>query len=169
MTDRRDLKRRVRDRQERTGESYMTALRHVRDGRHPVPVVEMLDVTEIAAQLGLRCRVTMEPDLADLASDALTRFAALLRTTAHDPELARMRDAALFGLPVPLLKTAGVEGAFSARVRAGLGGVSDSGNAVAIAVRDVMIVFTLYLVPPIGTCARLPQLFVGRSSMWSAW
>ena len=59
MTAKRDLKRRVRERQAHTGESYMTALRHVRnrrtgereserEGEGAVPVVEMIDVSEIA-------------------------------------------------------------------------------------------------------------------------
>jgi len=166
MTERKDLKRRVRDRQDRTGESYMTALRHVRDGRQPVPVVEMLDVTEIAAQLGFACRVKMSPDLADLASEALTRFATLLRTTARDPAFARMRDAVLFGVNVPCLTRPAIDHAFADRVHAGLGGVSASGSGVALVVHDVMVVFTLYVVPQIGSCAAPPKLFVNSTSLW---
>jgi hypothetical protein len=68
MTKRRDLKRRVRERQEKTGESYVTARRHVlvdpaENGPAPaspgtaIPVVEMITLTEHATRLGMKCRV----------------------------------------------------------------------------------------------------------------
>jgi hypothetical protein len=54
MTVKRGLERRVRERQARTGESYMTALRHVQgqvhelvEERRAITVVELVDVSEI--------------------------------------------------------------------------------------------------------------------------
>ena len=84
MTAKKDLKKLVRDRQMRTGESYTTALQHVLRQRpeeappeaepaerSPVPVVEIADLSEDAARLGLRCRVTIDAALA-ARIDALT-------------------------------------------------------------------------------------------------
>jgi hypothetical protein len=95
MTAKRDLKRRVRQRQARTGESYVTARRRVlaarneptgrddspdgspaksiapielREGdelRPALPVVELRDVTQEAWQLGYRCRITVFPSVLD--------------------------------------------------------------------------------------------------------
>ncbi|HWO26708.1 MAG TPA: hypothetical protein VNO30_48595 [Kofleriaceae bacterium] len=77
MTDRRDLKRRVRARQERTGESYMTALRHVQAQRpSAIPTIERVDLTELGAPLGMKCRIAMFPELADRV-DAATMLAQL--------------------------------------------------------------------------------------------
>jgi hypothetical protein len=58
----RDLKRRVRERQARTSESYVVALRHVLSQRESrVPVVELIDLTDIGARLGIKCRTVMAP------------------------------------------------------------------------------------------------------------
>ncbi len=67
MTAKKDLKRRVRERQAQTGESYVTARRHVvaqapepESPKRPViHVDEMHDITEAAAKLGWRCRVVI--------------------------------------------------------------------------------------------------------------
>lgn len=143
MTDRRDLKRRVRERQERTGESYMTALRHVRGGRQPVPVVEMLDVTEIAEPLGIRCRVTMSADLSDRAATALSELCRMLRTHATDPKLAAMRDVVFDGKHSwPLGPD--IDTQFARQIRDGVAGVSDTGRVIALPVDGVTVVFTMW-------------------------
>src|ERR1041384_1586220 len=110
MTAKRDLKRRVRERQVRTGESYMTALRHVRnqrasaregedenegEGEGAVPVVEMIDVSEIAAALGIQCNVILSPMIADRIDVAtvLRQLRDALAATERDPAFALMRAA----------------------------------------------------------------------------
>jgi hypothetical protein len=67
MTKKRDLKRLVRERQERTGESYTTERRQVvahaapaAAGPEPspvIPVIEMVSFTAEAKRLGFACRV----------------------------------------------------------------------------------------------------------------
>src|SRR6185295_9281271 len=138
MTKQRDLKRLVRDRQVRTGESYVTALRHVRmPRRETVPVVELVDVTAIGEPLGMQCRVMVQPELAeriDVAA-ALRQLRSVLLTTTPDPDFDLMRAAVLRGetpytAPPPL----GEGLRFLVRLRAGVGGVCPSGRIVAFSV-----------------------------------
>jgi hypothetical protein len=66
MTERRDLKGRVRDRQARTGESYVTALRQVLAQRPSrIPVIELFDLSALGARLGFTCRISAFPDLVE--------------------------------------------------------------------------------------------------------
>src|SRR5262245_2273889 len=78
MTKKRDLKRRIRERQEKTGESYVTARRQVlsEDTATPavapaapasgaIPVIEMISLTAEAERLGMQCRVAIESTLAE--------------------------------------------------------------------------------------------------------
>jgi hypothetical protein len=146
MTANRDLKRRVRDRQEQTGESYMTALQHVlaqRGGSIPsaIPTVEFIDVTEVAAALGLKCRITVSPELAHAidVERTLERFRDALLATSRDPALLLMQTIALHGEHVYFPMTSGsafqgVQDAvrFVERVLAGLGGISDNGRTLAL-------------------------------------
>src|SRR5689334_57021 len=106
MTTRRDLKRRVRDRQGRTGESYMTALRHVlaqRDEpapeRAPVPVVELIDISEAATAIGMQCGARLVPWLADRihVGATLRRLVDVLLATTADPAFDKMRSVVLHG------------------------------------------------------------------------
>jgi hypothetical protein len=140
MTAKRDLKRRVRERQTRTGESYVTALRHVTAQGNPepaVPVVELIDLTEVGAPLGFKCKIWMFPGLARRidAAAALERLRAILVALERDPELDRMRDLALRGVcaaPGRLdLEELEDYRRFLERTRAGLGGVSPRGNMIA--------------------------------------
>lgn len=110
MTQNKAFKRLVRDRQARTGESYMTAMRHVRaaspeasdpDGVPqidvpPIDVIELLDLSELADELGLRCQVSMFRELADEVEprDLLTQ----LRGSLDRADLAVMRGALLDGV-----------------------------------------------------------------------
>ena len=164
MTAKRDLKRRVRDRQARTGESYMTALRHVRDQRTPAPttelpppameVTEMFDITEIAAPLGVKCRVRLAPGLAPRidAASVLRQLRTALTTTERDRQFDTMRAVVLRGeqrLGQPL--DAGASWRFAERLRAGVGGNSDTGRLLAMTVNGrhglEMLVFALWLPP----------------------
>jgi hypothetical protein len=158
MTAKRDLKKRIRKRAARTGESYTAARRHVVGGPSAaaVPLVEMRDLSEEAARIGILCPVRIFPDLAlriDCAA-TLERIRDALRATERDPQTELLRAVALRGEqpdveyqlssdPVlyPSLARAWTRppasplfGAFMTRVRAGIGGVSESGRMLALAV-----------------------------------
>jgi hypothetical protein len=158
MTVKRDLKRRVRERQGRTGESYMTALRHVLDQRPSVvPVVEMIELSEVAAAMGIQCRVRMAPVLADRidAVGALRRLREALIATERDRAFDLMRRVVLHG-EAPVMRPHSFDAGrrFQARVRAGIGGISEHGRMLALMVDSrrgpemhEMIVFSLWLSP----------------------
>jgi hypothetical protein len=127
MTVKRDLKRRVRDRQARTGERYTTALEQVLterpaapgtspdagnpapSRRHtPVPVVELVDVSEVAAAVGLKGRVVMYPDLVERVDPrvALSRLRQLLVAAAHDERTSLFQTVLMKGeRPAPVSTT----------------------------------------------------------------
>ncbi|MBS1120824.1 MAG: domain containing protein [Deltaproteobacteria bacterium] len=144
MTVKRDLKRRVRDRQQRTGESYTTARRHVlADRPNPspspsaIPVDEVIDVSELAAAIGLRCKVLVFPAVAERAEPTvvLTAVRDALIATTGDPATERLRRLALRGevSRAPDRWSHDRNGPrFIERVRAGLGGMSDDGRTLAI-------------------------------------
>jgi hypothetical protein len=171
MTARRDLKRRVRDRQGQTGESYMTALRHVLDQRpNAVPVIEMIELTEVGEAMGIRCRVRMSPALADRidAVGALRRLREALLATERDPAFDLMRRVVLYG-EAPVLRLTGsmdIGRRFIARVRAGIGGISEHGRLLALMVDGrhgpEMIVFMLWL-SPVGYIPYRPSLILATA------
>jgi hypothetical protein len=104
MTVKRDLKRRVRARQARTGEKYTAALQRVlAEKPEPAfPVVEMVDLSPLAAELGLHGRVLMFPHLADRVDPraALERMRAALLATREDPSTELFRTLLLEGKPL---------------------------------------------------------------------
>jgi hypothetical protein len=142
MTANRDLKRRVRDRQAQTGESYVTALQRVLAQRpssipSAIPTIEFVDLTELAASLQLKCRLSASPALARIidAKPTLERFHELLVVNRRDPALSLVRGVALQGEYVELGMTPASlrdGAAFLQRVRAGLGGVSANGRMLAL-------------------------------------
>src|SRR5215475_8771062 len=137
MTAKRDLKRRVRERQGRTGESYMTALRQVLDQRPSVvPVVEMIELSEVGAAMGIQCRVRMAPVLADRIDvvRALRRLREALIATERDPAFDLMRRVVMHGECPTLKNSIDIDAGrrFLARVRAGIGGISDHGRLLAL-------------------------------------
>lgn len=219
MTAKRDLKRRVRQRQARTGEAYVTARRHVlatrphatpgdeeaaSDAGAPdgagaprqvetapaeaspaaanvnsaagavaadtraasapvtvVPVTELVDVSEEARRLGLKCRVLMFPTLAERVEPArvLARLRDLLFGTAGDPQTLLLSQVALTGV-VPRLPGQPVLDferlrRFVQRARAGLGGTSEDGSQLVfyIAGRDGIVPI---LVPILCSLTRSP-------------
>jgi hypothetical protein len=178
MTDRRDLKRRVRERQERTGESYMVALRHVLAQAQPqpqppgpsaIPTVEVLDLTEVGAALGIQCRIAMYPELAERVEPGalLRRLRDVLLATADDRDLALMRRVVLQG-ENPRINVTQYEledgRRLVARARAGLGGVSESGRMLALPVAGrrtlETVLFLISLMPPFVPSPRPPMLLV---------
>ena len=174
MTAKRDLKKRVRERQARTGERYTTALAEVlqeRPGR--VPVLELVELTADAAALGLRCRAAMFPDVAAAVDGAsvLARLRDALLATRDDPRLNLLRSALLDGarLPAPARRPLEVVAdvhAFRDRVRAGLAGVSDGGTMLALTVEArrggvELVVCRLAAPPPVPGPPRDPLLLLG--------
>lgn len=184
MTERRDLKRRVRERQARTGESYMTALRHVqeqRDAAEPrdpeeprptaIPTVELLDLTELGAPLGMKCRIAMFPRLADQVDAAamLEKLRDALLATEGDRAFALMRAVVLRGerARVPISATAADEARrFVTRAKAGIGGISEGGRMLALQVpgragqASPMLLFILQLMPDFAPVYRAPTLMI---------
>lgn len=147
MTANRDLKRRVRDRQAQTGESYMTALHHVLAQRpssipSAIPTVEFVDVTAVAAALGLKCRIAISPALAHAidVEKTLWRFRETLTASWWDPALRVMRTIALQGqhVQVPLTTVPAFQEVHKALqfvervLETGLGSVSENGHMLAV-------------------------------------
>jgi hypothetical protein len=179
MTANRDLKRRVRDRQAETGESYMTALQQVLAQRpsslsRSILTVEFIDVSEAAEVAGLRCRVSASPPVAhgvDVAQ-TLAAFRQMLVTTQLDPSLRVMRTVALRGDNAQYELTAASfqeSVAFVRRLRAGLGGVAEHGRMLALqavpraasaAPLDSTVLFTLGLTPSFCATVRPPLLIM---------
>lgn len=107
-----------------------------------VSVVELIDVTDQAKQVGLLCPVSMFPLLAERIEPArvLSRLRDVLVATLGDPETAVISGLALAGqTPRPrkqVVQTFETVQRFLQRARAGLGGVSDDGAALAFQVAD---------------------------------
>lgn len=168
MTARKNLKRRVRERQELTGERYTDALTQVRAGAppgstaKPFSVVELVCLTDEAARIGLRCDVRAFPDLlAKVEVPALlTRVRDTLIRADGDRRLRRMRRAALLGESVtapPEHAGAGILPFFE-RARAGAEGPSDEGSLLGVKVDGAdgpLIALVLLWCPFPGFAPRL--------------
>ncbi len=175
MTSKRDLKKRVRARQERTGESYTSALAHVRSDRPAlVPVVELVDLSAEAARLGLACSVAMFPALAERVDGGtvLARLRHALLATEGDPQTALLRRVLLRGEPAPVVTSWPLESfdegrRFMTRARAGIGGASPSGRMLALHVDGrrgpEMAVCFLWPTPPPPMRARPPSLLLSTA------
>jgi hypothetical protein len=173
MTAKKDLKRRVRERQERTGESYVTARKRVVAARpEAIPVVQLVDLSTDARNLGLRGRVMATEELLERvdAERLLGRLRDALVATADDPLLAGFRDVLIGGVPGAALELPRIEShvesqRFLRRARAGIGGVASSGRLLAIAVdgRRAMetVVALLWVQPPLpGATPRPPGVML---------
>jgi hypothetical protein len=118
MTVKRDLKKRVRARQARTGERYTTALEHVL-AEKPAPaveVVEMVNLSALAAELGMHGRVLMHPHLADRVDPRTTlqRLRAVLLATEDEPGTRLFRAVLLEGKPLPPASWSSLDRPYSA-------------------------------------------------------
>ncbi|HEU0029706.1 MAG TPA: FHA domain-containing protein [Kofleriaceae bacterium] len=138
MTAKRDLKKRVRERQAKTGESYVTARRHVVGAAAAKPraidVIELVDITDRATELGLRCTVRITPQLDELGCEVvLARLRDVLVGTVGDPATRLVRRVALEGAEPPRRIRTSAESIrrFLQRAHAGLGGTSDDGTLLA--------------------------------------
>jgi hypothetical protein len=173
MTEKRDLKRRVRERQARTGESYVTALRQVLSQRESsVPVVELIDLTDIAAALGIKCRTVMAPSTVGRVDPTamLTQLRDALLTTLNDPDLALMRAVVIAGEQLKPELEPVLDRRFLARLRAGIGGISQNGRTLALSTAGrtaaELVVFALWLMP-LKYIDRAPTLMVAPSDALS--
>jgi hypothetical protein len=170
MTQRRDLKRRVRDRMDRTRESYTTALRRVKAKRPgSVSVVELVDLTELAAARGMKCRIMMFPELADrvVPERMLDRLRDVLQASEGDDATAQFRAVAFRGEGPDVPERRSLfpdQPAFLARAKAGIGGISASGFFLALAIEGKrgleMLLFHLVVTPTLATSPARPPFIV---------
>jgi hypothetical protein len=183
MTQQKDLKRRIRERMQKTGESYTAARAHVLAERGPttvtppppspvmealaperpsqIAVVEPVDVTEEAVALGMKCKV--------LANDGIDARRALGRLhdaliSTDDADLEPFRSAALWGVrPKPARWSIVEARKFLARARAGIAGVGPNGWLLAF-VSDGMIVLAVVSIWRDGT----PTIWLRRADKAAA-
>ncbi|HJZ86686.1 MAG TPA: hypothetical protein VKN99_16020 [Polyangia bacterium] len=160
MTRKKDLKKRVRERQARTHERYATALAQVlaqAPGEPDDLFMEMIDLSAEAARLGIGGHAWAWPELAKHADGAavLGRLKQALLAT-DDPAAALLRAVVLEGQkPVARAGSATESLAelqrFAAQVQAGIGGVSRGGSMLAFVVDGhhggTMVVCRLALFP----------------------
>ena len=153
MTDRRDFKKRVRDRQAATGENYTTAREHVLAQRShgAVPVVEMIDASEQAHLLGLRCPVLIARaviEQLELVHVIICVRDALIACDG-DPSADRLSAVVLHGEPLPPRRDLGGESIvgnyrrFYARARAGVGGFDARGMQLALHIDGESVICAL--------------------------
>jgi len=174
MTAKKDFKRRVRERQAKTGESYTAARAQVMaqaDGgeaapepteeptdepkRSSISVVEMVDASEEARSLGLACDVLVSPQLAAHIPpfEILEHVRAALLATEHDPAMSLLRGA-LFrgesprrGPEIHLRARWEDTKRFFTRARVGIGGINEDGDMLALQVEDTMVLVQISAVP----------------------
>ena len=159
MTAKRDLKRRVRERQARTGESYTAARAHVIREAEPTPVEkasaiqvdEMLELDADAARLGIKCPVMMSGSLARRVDPVrvLERVRDALLATLDDPAMEILRAVVLRGERPAAERVRDARWfdelrRFAARAHAGIGGITDRGHMLALHVDGVMVIGTVW-------------------------
>jgi hypothetical protein len=162
MTAKRDLKKRVRARQAKTGESYTAARRHVvaaktepeaapkaKHGSSPISVDALVDLTEAATTVGLRCKVLMSEALADAITPArvLIALRELLLAMLRDPKSEFLRGVVLHGDVSAGPTTRALDPrqrVFVERVRGGFTGVSPDGRSLGLHVDGVGIICAVW-------------------------
>ena len=179
MTAKKDLKRRIRERQAKTGESYTAARAQVlaHAGDEPsepkpsaFPVVELIDASETAAKLGFRCDVLVSPTLAEQLAPAriIEKLRDALLATERDPEFALLRGLVFRGVR-PGRARMRVNGwwddvrRFLARAEAGIGGLTETGDMLAFSADGVMVIAQAGYVPempPIPRTRERHRLFL---------
>lgn len=157
MTDQKDLKRRVRERMTKTGESYTTARRRVlAQGltSSPLVAIEPVDFTAEAHRLELRCQVRVFPGLLARVDGTrlLERVRDALRATEGEEATQLLREAAFRGQlpPEPSWRTTrGIEELqiFLKLAVAGIGGIGAGGFLLALQIDDVTVLCHLTASP----------------------
>ncbi|HET7788892.1 MAG TPA: hypothetical protein VFL36_23150 [Myxococcales bacterium] len=154
MTKKKDLKRRVRERQERTGESYTAALAQVRGPR----VAAVPEATREAKAAGLRCRAFVstrlrrETDLAALFA-RLREMLEALGAPACGPLLRG--EMAPGGIP-DAVRLAVESRRFLTEVRTGARGFSRDGRLFALEWKGEVIVGGIVV-----HAGRTPLIYLG--------
>ena len=145
MTKKKDLKRRVRERQEKTGESYTAALAQLR--KRTIEIEELPDASSEARAAGLDCNaVVSKPELKQPA--LFVRVREMLE--ALGVPLQRLT-------PVPPAVKLAVEGRrFLGSVRAGTRGVNKDGSLFALEWNGRVVVGGILGVP-----GRKPLVMLG--------
>ena len=186
MTAKKDFKRRVRERMEKTGESY-TAARAQVVGPHdepeagssaeadaeteaqaekeaPFSVVELIDATEDAAKLGLKCDVLVSPVLAEQLEPAriLERLRDALMANEDDPAMQLLRGLVFRGAR-PIRDREQLAAwwtevrRFLNRAVVGIGGITEAGDMLAFAVDGVMVIAQVGYVPDMPAIPRIHE------------
>jgi hypothetical protein len=180
MTCQRDLKRRVRLRQAETGESYVTALRHVRAAvaepppspepaaMPPIDYLELIDITEIGAALGMRCAITLHPNL--LGEIEVASMLGQLRAALAHPSLAVMREAIIDDVaPERSFDMVEIRD-FRDRIARGRAGTSAQGRMAALRIdgtRGPVLVTFSVMAPPLITRQTLRiRLMIAGVANW---
>lgn len=153
MTQRKDLKRRVRDRMAKTGERYAAALRQVQAKVEPE-----LEADSYLLKSPLRCQLVASREvyrrvLPDQGAALAERFAQVVRALEGDPSGVLFRRAAAGELaePRPAVAVLRWRERFSERVRyaqrleLGLRGVSADGCILAFEDEGRLVVASLAL------------------------
>jgi hypothetical protein len=139
MTIRRDLKRRIRERQEKTGECYTTARAHVLATPAPSSlVIELHDVSQQARAAGLACPVKVTPALSRSGGQIRPLLEQLRRILLGPIEgMQLMRRVALRGEPDdphrdgPVVVLGAYVQPFLERLQHGLRGPGPGGRVLA--------------------------------------
>lgn len=176
MTAKKDLKRRVRERQAQTGESYVTARRHVTAAAPTLeaappsaPVIEVdetVDLTEQGAALGFHCRIHSTSKLGALVShEALLRhIRTIVDATSEDPDMKHFRDVILRGQrpSVPPRHPDWLDATrrFVNRALAGIGGLSEWGNMLAFTHEKTIVLANIGFRPPNRVMSDVPPRLV---------
>src|SRR5262249_29784177 len=155
------------------GESYVTALRHVRGVQgESVPVIELVDISDVGAALGMKCRVMVLPALAESidVTATLQQLRTVLLSTTRDRALDLMRAVVLCGeRPFSFPPTLQEGLRFLARTRFGIGGVCPSGRMLAFSVDGRSgshhVVFMLWLTA--SSYLTVPPSLVLTTARWS--
>jgi hypothetical protein len=164
MTKRKDLKRRVRARQQKTGESYTAALANIRP---EVRIPEAPSATAEARAAGLRCEAVVTEELrrmGDLEPLFVRLRELLLALAAEDCGPLVRGEAAAQRLPD--MKDVIEARRFLEAVRAGERGLSKNGRIVAFNWRERVVIVDLGI-----RGARNPLLqagVLGEGPLWPA-
>lgn len=190
MTAKRDLKKRVRERQAKTGESYTAARRHVLAAKpandapepepaaagdspptSPIPVDSLVDHSALATSVGLRCKILMTAKLAEALDPArvLIGLREVLLATLRDPATDLLRAVGLHGDATTASHTRARDPRqtnFVARLRAGFGATSSDGHALGFHLDGTTIVCSVWRrSPALVLCTLDDTLIVTLSGL----
>ena len=161
MTKKKDLKRRVRARQAKTGESYTSALAHIREPRIP----EAPDATKEALAEGLSCTAVVTPELRAMGDlrPLFARVREVLEALAS-PACGPLLRGEPSPRRIPEMKDTLEARRFLAAVRKGERGFSRDGRLLALEWRGHVIVGSIWLYFAHGPLLQFSRL--GDAPFW---